>query len=184
MLHLLNHSVKRLKIILPLVFVLILVLISARFILFISFIESQKAEFRQTSISYPTEIKTLRFKAKELFKNKAGLRWQENNTEVILNGTYYEVKTIAIKNGVIEVSLSKDEQENESFDAYFNLNKKSNKLLFTLLQLFLNQTYLSGEKSYPLTTTIASRLINTDYCSVLSQGHAHELIKPPLGLLS
>lgn len=184
MLLLLYNPLKTLKIIAPILFILILVLISARFILFISYIDTQKSEFRKASISGHAELKTLRFKASEIFKNTEGLRWEENNTELVLNGAYYDLKSIAVKNGIIVVILSSDEKENKSFEAFFNLNKKSNKLLFTLLQQFLNQTYLPGENVFNLKPSRSSTPINTDFLSILCQGHAHKIIKPPLSSVS
>lgn len=170
----------RLKQILPFVFILIFVLVSFRYLFFISSIRLQKSEFRRQLIeSSDKQIIQLEIDAKELFKDKAGLEWKKNNKELLVNGEYHEVIGLKKINGKIIVSIIEDKAENELFKKYFGLNNKVNSGLADLIKLLLNFNCVSVSfdtkvlREYRTCNPLVTKLLFTETDFKL------RLIKPP-----
>jgi hypothetical protein len=106
-------------------FVFIIVMISLRYSLFISYVNSQKAEFRNSILKEKHhDLKSLHMPAVELFRDGKSLEWKENNKELVVNGVYYEVLQVKDSAGIGIVILVEDKNENQLFAKYFNLQEK------------------------------------------------------------
>ena len=110
---------------------------------FIGYINVKKGDFRQELL----QTNKLIFEKKELlkedlFKNKNGIVWHENNKEISMNGGFYEVVKIEEKGNLKVLYLIKDKKENDLFTSFF-LNQNQNKEpLLNFVKLFLNLNYL------------------------------------------
>ena len=134
------------------VFLLVLILLlSFRFLFFISFIHLEKSNFREQLVKGNSgEIHKLFFSEADLFKNKNGFEWKENNKELVVNGIYHEVIGLVKKNGHYIVLVLNDQIENTLFQKYFALNKPIQENDLSIIKHFLNLTYLNSHFSFEL----------------------------------
>jgi hypothetical protein len=142
---------KKLSRLLSILFLVLLFLISSRFVFFISYVKSQKTEFRKQLLEQNAgETKVLKFNQHQLFKDGNGFEWKENNKELVINGTYYEVISIKKNTAAYTVILIEDKEENVLFKSYFHLNKKAKNTLKDMSELLLVVNYLQNTFEYNL----------------------------------
>lgn len=164
----------------PFLFILIFVVITGRFLVFTSYIHSQKTIFRSLATKdYTQKISTLELQEEDLFANKNGLEWKEKNKELIVNGKYHEVITIKKQGKHVFVSIIEDKLENSLFERFFAAKQIDNSFFNDLVNLLFNLTYLKNE---PLTALKANDKGHKNH-SISSefsiQDFHSELIKPP-----
>jgi L-rhamnose mutarotase len=114
------------KRILPFVLLLLLVLITSRFLFFSGYLKIQKSIFRKeiTSLSMK-EVFVIKMTNNKLYKNIEGYEWKEKNKELVINGIYHEVISLKKNNGYSYISVIEDKAENQLFKRFFSTNKQS-----------------------------------------------------------
>lgn len=170
----------RLKQIGVLIFLVILLFIATRFILFQSFLHSKKVEFRQATLLHPDKVfKKLVIPTDDLYKDLNGIEWKDNNKEVVYNGDFYEVLKIERNREVAELYLIEDKQENSLFATFMKDSQRQDDAT-KCIHFFMALNFLTSNKI----------CINTNYPSkVFHFFNYHfqsgvmvysEIIKPPM----
>ncbi|WP_317897014.1 hypothetical protein [Aurantibacillus circumpalustris] len=159
--------------------ILITLLIAGRFLFFISYIATQKTAFRSELIQHSfKEARTIEVSATDLFQDKNGLVWKENNKELLIDGVYHEVICIKQMGNNVLVSLLEDKEENRLFFSFFSSDKSKTGFVTDFIKIlcqliFLDQApiKLTEIVSYFKTLSVFHQLILCDFHS--------EIIKPP-----
>ena len=126
----------------PFVILLIIGVITFRFLFFISYIKVQKHNFRDQLIKESkNEVFEVQLAENDLFMDKPGFDWKENNKELVIDGVYHEVIAIKKSNGKAIVFLIEDKAENTLFKNFFCANKGIHKDFADLIKLLLNLNY-------------------------------------------
>ncbi len=172
---------KKTKAVLSIFFILILLIMNVRFVLFTSYVKSQKQAFRKQAIAQNlSELIQIETEAIELYKNKRGFEWEKNNKELVINGVYHEVLSVLIHGNKALITIIPDKAENALFEHYFHEQKQTQQNhTFALLFQFTfletdsdNEIYLrEGEFTYP--QTLPSKPL---------KGIVSAKIKPPCSL--
>ncbi len=171
---------KRIHVLFPFLFILLICLISARFLFFVSYIHIQKAEFRKQLIVKETrDIVQFEFSEDALFLNKNGVEWKEKNKELVVKGVYHEVVSITKKNGRVIVSAIEDKTENKLFQKYFALNKHIQHGASELIKHLLSFTYLHTPFSYEFKASFQEIKPETKKTLSISSKYVLKSIKPP-----
>jgi hypothetical protein len=124
-------------------FILLICLLSFRFVFFISYIELNKSDFKEQLKLSQKQLTELEFSARDLYIDKAGIEWKENNNEVVINGVFYEIIQIKKTDQKIIVSVIADKKENELFQNYFAFNKNAQSGSLNIIKLLLTLNYVS-----------------------------------------
>lgn len=134
---------KLLKKLFPYSLLLIISLTAFRFIFFISFVQSQKTNFREDVLhNNQNLVSEIKFLNTDAFINKNGCEWHENNKELVVNGIYYEVISVTkLKNSVL-VKVIADKNENDLFKNYYSLNNNTKQDYVNLVKMLLSFVYV------------------------------------------
>jgi hypothetical protein len=133
---------KKIKGLFPFFFILILCLVSFRFLFFISYLQIQKSDFRKQLISdRSSEIIQLELHESDLYLDKNDLEWKEKNKELVIHGIYHEVLQIKKVGSKAYITVICDKLENTLFQKYFCLNKSAKPGLEDLVKLFLSLNF-------------------------------------------
>jgi hypothetical protein len=136
---------KIIKSISPFILLLIIGVITFRFLFFISYIIGQKNDLRQQLLSENnTALVEVEFLNSDVFENKNGFEWKEHNKELVINGIYHEIISIKKYKDHTIVSIIEDKAENSLFKKFFCLNKGIHKDFADLIQILLNLTYVQS----------------------------------------
>lgn len=116
------------------------------YLFFIGYINSKKTDFRKELLQSNISI----FEKKEilkadLYKNKNGIVWHENNKEISVNGCFYEVLRIEQKADVSVLYIINDKKENDLFTSYNSVNNTNKAPTLNFVKLFLSLHYLKTE---------------------------------------
>jgi hypothetical protein len=144
--------VKKAKAIISVFFILILLILNVRFLLFTSYVKSQKQEFRKQAIAQNlSDLIQIETESKELYKNKRGFEWEKNNKELVINGVYHEVLNVVIRNGKALITIIPDKAENALFERYFHEHKHTQQdhTIALLFQLTFLETISDSKISLP-----------------------------------
>jgi len=164
----------------PIVFLLLMIFVSFRFLFFVSYIQLQKSNFRQQIVSTNyKELVKLNFKEKDLFIDKNGFEWKEKNKELLIHGSYYEVIKIEKLKDHVEVSVIADKAENILFETYFKMNKNLQNTNTNLIHLLLNLTYLNTSFQIDLKHYFQKILEQFFFVHFTEQNYVLKSIKPP-----
>jgi hypothetical protein len=118
-------------------FILILLFMNARFVLFTSYVKSQKQEFRKQALAQNlSELIQIETEAGELYKNKRGFEWEKNNKELVISGVYHEVLNVVLSNGKALITIIPDKAENELFAYFFKNKTPGNRSLYLYAFVF------------------------------------------------
>jgi hypothetical protein len=165
----------------PFFLLLIIGVITFRFLFFISYIQEQKFDFRQQLIS-ETNLKVIEveFSNEDLYKNKNGFEWKEENKELVIDGVYYEVVSVKINKDHAVVSVINDKAENTLFKKFFCANKGIHKDFSDLIKLLLNLTYF-GDNTPIQIKSFSKEIVNTYrfYYQFSDSEFLLKQIKPP-----
>ncbi|MBA2611939.1 MAG: hypothetical protein H0U95_08215 [Bacteroidetes bacterium] len=133
-----------LKNISPFILILIIGVITFRFVFFISYIQVQKSGFREELIMNNTQqLSEIKFTAADIYISKNGFEWKEKNKELLINGKYHEVISVTKVNDHFVVKIIADKTENKLFEKFFALNKNAQKGYVDLVKLLLSFNYLN-----------------------------------------
>jgi hypothetical protein len=172
---------KHLKIAIPAFMLLIIFFISGRYFVFLSFIEFQKSSIKSETIlnSHSPSIKKF-VSANDLYKNKNGLEWKHNNSEVLIDGAYYEVVEInKLKTGYA-ILLKADEKESELHRSFFKIkNQDESGRSASVIQLLLNVLFIPNPSDLSFCVISKKFTYPTQIINLKLSDHLHRLIKPP-----
>jgi hypothetical protein len=136
---------KIIKSISPFILLLIIGVITFRFLFFISYIKGQKNDLRQQLLSENnTALVEVEFLNSDVFENKNGFEWKEHNKELVINGIYHEIISIKKYKDYTIVSIIEDKAENSLFKKFFCMNKGIHKDFSDLIKLLLNFTCIQN----------------------------------------
>jgi hypothetical protein len=157
-----------------------MLVVGFKFVLFQSYVHSQKSEFRKITIENGSDkLQHLTFSDKTIYKNINGFEWKHQNKELVINGQFHEVLAVIKKQNGYEVIVIADSAENELFKHFFSTeSKKDNSIALHLIQFlqlsFFENTSVQIPKNFVSDLAYAPFKVNG-----LSQEHLHKLIKPP-----
>jgi hypothetical protein len=115
---------------------------------FVSFIHFKKSDFKKTSsFSASTNCITLKISTENLYKNHAGISWEDDNKEIVLNGKFYDIKRIFLKGNYTILFVISDASETVAFLNYFANDKPLKNSLINLLK-FLGDFQFTLSYSY------------------------------------
>lgn len=161
----------------------LLLLFVGRFLVFTSYIKSQKSDFRKTVLNANTKaIVTLEIPIAELYKNTKGLEWKEKNRELVIHGKYHDVVRIEKGKRSATIYLLPDTKENELYANYFE-TQNSNKDTHHFLKLFLSLQFYcpASENSFTIPIEDVSEFSNLSQS--LQKGTAADFFIPPRQIL-
>ena len=171
---------KIVKSISPFILLLIIGVISFRFLFFISYIKVQKTDFRKQLIAESnSKVVEVKFSNEDLYKNKNGFEWKEKNKELVIDGIFHEVIGIKKFKDHSIVSIIEDKAENSLFKKFFSMHKGIHKDFSDLIKLLLNLTYLQNDTEHGFYQTVvlnklnSSEMLFSDFLFYLKK------IKPP-----
>lgn len=169
----------KLKQSLPYLFIVIFMMISLRYLLFVSAIQLNKCNFKQQSIQL-SKIKSIEIKTNNLYKNTTELTWKDHNKEVKIGQTMYEV--IYIHQGAkgYMVYLMEDIHESSWLNYFTKLNDQKNKALKDLFKIFSSIGFYESSVfySFQFFNNQSNQLLDFDQL-FNSNNYALTLCKPP-----
>lgn len=173
-------EMKLVKSLSPFILILIIGLISFRFLFFISYIKGQKSEFRKQLISENNnKVIEVKFSKDDIYINKNGCEWKEKNKELVINGIFHEVIAIKEINDFFVVSLIEDKAENSLFKKFFCMHKGIHKDFSELIKLLINLTYLESNSDIVFNNiALKNQFVTSEFHFFDSQFYL-KLIKPP-----
>jgi hypothetical protein len=168
------------KRILPFVLLLLLVLITSRFLFFSGYLKIQKSIFRKeiTSLSMK-EVFVIKMTNNKLYKNIEGYEWKEKNKELVINGIYHEVISLKKNNGYSYISVIEDKAENQLFKRFFSTNKQLQDVFSDLIKLLLNITFIELNEILKIQIKQDFNLIIREHVCTYSFQLILKQIKPP-----
>lgn len=149
------------------------------------YLELKKEDFRSQILKTAlknSNVEQLSILKCDLFKNKNGLEWLENNKEILIEGNYYEVLKLEEKENIIIISLINDKKENKLFSVFFEKNFYHNHLLELILKLHsgLNQ---ANTFAYNCEDLVCDVKINFYFFNSFKlKKYNSKVIKPPTGI--
>lgn len=172
---------KYVKIAIPTFLLLIMFIISGRYFVFLSYIDFQKTTIKKEAISNRHSQTITKFVSeRDLYKNKNGLEWKDHNSEIVINGTYYEVIQInRIQAGYI-LHLKSDEKESDFYRTYFKLkNEDEGGRNASVIQLLINVLFLPNQSDHSFCMITGQVNYPEHIIPFKVSDHLHRLIKPP-----
>lgn len=110
---------KAARIIFPVFFIFIIGLIGMKFVLFTSYLQFQKVEFRRSVLSKSMQkTKVLYFASNEIYKDTQAIEWKDDNKELLISGKYYEVLAVMKQTALYKVIVIEDIEEDELILSY------------------------------------------------------------------
>jgi hypothetical protein len=149
------------------------------YLIFISYINSQKSSLRQTALFDASEqSERMEMSLNSLYKDVNGFIWTENNRELVVNGIYYEVIKVVVDGDNAFVSIVKDSKENSLLSDFFRSAKNSDNLLFHVVKLIMNMNF---EASVNFEFTSFFSTLKNSFSNVILNELLTDLrfIKPP-----
>ncbi len=157
----------------------LLLLTSLRYQIFRSFTKSQKASFRQELLlQNKKEIIFIELATQDLFKDKDGLEWKDENKELTINGQYHEVLKLVKKGASTLVYLIADKKESELYANYFQ-TQNSNNGTYHFLKLFLSLQYYCPDAKNTFIIPVAEIFKLPILSPSLQKGLAKDFFIPP-----
>ncbi len=161
------------------VLIIVVSMVSCRFIVFNSYVKTQKHEFRKKALEENiSELKIISCHTNQLFRSKPGLEWKKNNKELVIDGVYHEVLRTETKGNVSYIYVIPDKEESNLFNTYFtsDKNKSTNASICSLL-LNVFMMFESNRFCFALFTNLVHyRHLDTHK---LPDFKGNDLLKPP-----
>lgn len=171
---------KKKKRLISLFLILIFLLITGRFLFFISYIKSQKPIFRSELIQQNlSSVKRIKIDSKDLYSNTGSMQWKEHNKELVINGIYHEVISIKKLINCVLVVVIEDKEENQLFEKYFSLNKNRSSFVIELIKLLTYLTYIQ-DSSFRLSSPVFTHKNELNILQFILNQFKMTLIKPPI----
>ncbi|MBK7816821.1 MAG: hypothetical protein IPJ60_04180 [Sphingobacteriaceae bacterium] len=153
--------------------------VGARFVVFKSVVKLQKREFRQLVLKQQHKtFKQVFVSIKDLYKDVNGLEWKENNKEIVIKNTYYEVLSVTKQGSVCVVNIIEDKMENELFANFFEKSDSGKGLADQLLLVFAMNFVLPQQQEIKQPADNRTEYCNANAPTSLS-GFYSKTIKPP-----
>jgi len=154
---------------------------NVRFVVFNSYVRSQKQEFRKKTIEQNIkDLIQLHIKTKDLYKSKVGFEWEKNNKELVINGLYHEVLGVRISADIATIIVVPDAAENELFASYF-CEQKNTQQDHPMMLLF-HFLFIESHQYNKLNVTIDFFKYPKQHPAILAQGNETIFLKPPRGV--
>ena len=161
-------------------FIVLLFLMSSRFVFFISYVKSQKIEFRRQLIRQNSNKTTdVEFSQDQIYRNREGFEWKEKNKELVIAGVYHEVISVKKTDTGYLVTVIEDKQENELFKSYFHLNKQAKKSLQDISFFFLSLNYIQNNNELVLIPVLKKTVYTSCNEEFYENSLLGKLLKPP-----
>lgn len=154
-------------------------LVAFNYLGFKTYLKSQKKIFRQQLITASSHLVEQKKVSKDcLFKNANGIEWHENNKEISINGTFYEVLKVEEVNDSAIIYVIKDEKENALFAGYFEKQNKNNDFIISMIKILFGLNHYNPDMiaSGNNSTVNYPRFNIAEFFSV----YPSEIIKPPI----
>lgn len=165
------------------VLLFLLLLFVGRFLVFTSYIKSQKSDFRKTVLNANSQaIVTLEIPHAQLYKNTKGLEWKEKNRELVIHGKYHDVVRIEKGKCSATIYLLPDTLENELYAKYFE-TQNSNKGTHHFLKLFLSLQFFSPSPNSTFNRAVEETSAFCYLSQGLQQGMVEDFFIPPRQIL-
>jgi hypothetical protein len=147
---------------------------------FRAYIKSHKSGFRKELLaSSSASVEKLTISSKDLYLDKNGIEWHENNKEISVLGKFYEVIKVDKGTGSTTLYLIKDDKENELFTSFFSKKIKGNDFLFYLVKLVFG-IHLNAVFQYDFPKRTDVTIDSPRFAKIFSDSKFHtERIKPP-----
>jgi len=161
-------------------FIFVFLLITGRYLFFISFIELNKKTLKTNAI-INHELKCIHISFEDLFKNTSSLEWKDHHTEIKLNNKMYDVVSLQKTSSDYCLIVVEDFKESNWLYCFEALNKQKNNLAKDLLNL-LSQIGFYETLSYHGIHFLKPDNEKTKftYINQLLSDYFFKLIKPPL----
>lgn len=157
-----------------------MVLTSLRFQIFRSINRSQKATFRQELLlQNKNEIVFIEVLTLDLFNDRTGLEWKDENKELTLNGQYYEVLKLVKKGNSTLVYLIPDKKESELYKRYFANHQSEGKTRTCLLHFTLGLLYIPNPVSSSIQAPVEYQRVYFQDTNFELSYFQVKIIKPP-----
>ena len=164
----------------PFILLLIIGVISFRFLFFISYIKVQKSEFRRQLISESnSKVIEVKFSNEDLYKNMNGFEWKEKNKELVIGGIFHEVIAVKKLKDHVIVSVIEDKAENSMFKKFFSIHKGIHKDFADLIKLLVNLTYLQNISEIVFNKNVIENQFNPNEIQFSNFQFYLKQIKPP-----
>lgn len=153
--------------------------IIAYFILFTAFLSSNKIDSRLTSITNYTGVSLVEVDKQDIYKNKNGIVWHDNNKEIEFDGTFYEVVYTRSLKYKVKVYVIKDEKESNLIASFYKDLKKNKTNLFNFFSFLFSLNFLSKGFNFNMMQpeSGASKYLSKILFSLFN--FHSDLIKPP-----
>lgn len=115
------------------------------FVFFMAFMSLNKGTARNKALSLVNKnLSVVRLKKADLFINKNGIEWKDENKEMKILGYYFEVVSIKVTGDLAIAYLVADTRETGLAHSYFKLTRKHNKGLYETTGFLLSLEYLNN----------------------------------------
>jgi hypothetical protein len=160
-------------------FILLLLAISLRFLLFSLYIYNKKSQFRTEALkTLGKEMVPYTIDASELYHDKPGIEWKDDNKEVVICGVFYEVVSISLHDNIAEIRLVEDKKENELFGRFLLSGNENREQLSELGKIVFGFNYCESGKAATFNT--ASTVIrHASGTNIYPTGHGFLQERPP-----
>lgn len=156
----------------------VILIAGARFMVFTTLMRIQKSEFQRVTLNNGHHgIKKLFVKVGDLYKNSQNVQWEESNTELVLNGVYYEVVTIKKQGEHYLVDLAEDFWENDLYRMFYNMEDAKEELPQDVLADLEMDFFMPSFQTFQTHTNFIEH--HTLYLVKETAGHSFRDVKPP-----
>ncbi|MDX2173255.1 MAG: hypothetical protein SFY56_09055 [Bacteroidota bacterium] len=139
------------KAVVILTFVLIAIFSLGAFLFYYCYLSSYKKDFKSFIKKDRSKLYTTKIiiNPSQLYSSSKTIIWEDNNKEIILNGTLYDIVAISSNKGKVEITLLSDEKEQEIKKQFASLYKENDlnsptNNLAKILKQFLGLKFLSN----------------------------------------
>jgi hypothetical protein len=156
--------------------VILLIVISSSYLVFQLKQQSNKWQFKTKAFT-ESHIKQIVVLKTDLYKNGNGFEWKDDNEELVIQNTFYEVANVFEHGSYAIISLIEDSSETSFFaDVIKALNESP---IHTYLQLLLSLDFNlpTPIKDFDLTETILN--YSTEQIHNFTDGFSCLIIQPP-----
>ena len=151
------------------------------FIFFKTYIKANKEEFRKKTLSRSnSKLLTLTLELKDLYVNKNGIEWEDDNKEIVAGNTHFDIVTIKLNKKSAEIILIEDRDENSLFAKHLSTSKERSKQLADISGFLLNLIYLQNQQNINLINNSNKADLNSKYPCFTEQYCILKIVKPPM----
>jgi hypothetical protein len=165
------------------VFIGIFAVVIFNYAIFNVLLNFKKQGFRTELFKTPlvlSNIKTIKILKEDLFKDKNGIEWHENNLEISVQGKFYEICKIVEFGEERIIYAIADEKENELVNSFFMNNQKESFFLIDLLGELLFEMVDSINFEFNFDLVFSDNLIFPHFNSKFNfADYYSKIIKPP-----